>query len=197
MSATPQNKISGVILTNQTKIREAEHPRLLGGLLRTLTPFVDDLIVVAGNPQESLGLNALLVKNLTKQPGELSGLYTGLFYARHSHALAVSLEQPLPRSTVLQVMLERWEPRWDMVVPAPAGNPRPFPAIYAKACINRIEHLLSNNRQAVDPLFKKSRMRIVSEKVLRQNDPQLISFLKLTLPRDAARIRTLLAGDGH
>jgi len=182
-------QLSGIILTAGLDKSDPLHPRLLEGLIQALSPLVDECIVVAGNLPDFLDLDALLVGDPDEAPTLLSALHAGLSHAGSSHALVLSWQQPLVQPRLLQTLLGRVESRWDLIAPAPAGRPVPFPAVYAGNYLKRIEHMLSKGEHTFEPLFKRVRMKVVSEKVLRQNDPRLISFLNITQPDEEVKIR--------
>ncbi|MEJ2041572.1 MAG: NTP transferase domain-containing protein, partial [Desulfosarcinaceae bacterium] len=162
---------------------------------QTLKAFAPELIVAAPNPEHFLHLDALVVKSTGEAPGQLSELHAGLFHADQPLVLVVGAGQPLVRHEILQTLLKRVAPGLDIIAPAPAAGISPFPAIYATACQKRLANMLSQGRSGFEPLFKKARMKVVSEKVLRQNDPELISFLNLGRSGDVDKIRTWV--DAH
>lgn len=185
------SKISGIILPHGFDKADPLHHKLLDRLVKVLVPLVGELIVAAQAPEDFLEVDAVLVKAPGEPPTCLSALHTGLFHAGQAHALAVRLDQPLICPGILNTLLERTDPRWDVISPAPDGRPLPFPAVYATACRARLEQMLLQGKTSPDALFRKARMKVVSEKVLRQSDPGLISFLNLGQPGDEGRIREL------
>ena len=192
MQGASHLQISGVILAQGFETSDPFHHLLLDRLVKTLAPLVAEVIVAVQNPADLLKLDALLVKAHGAPPTCLSALHAGLFHACRLNALAVGLETPLVCRDLLQALLERTDPRWDVIAPAPEGVPRPFPTVYATTCHTRLEQMLRQGKNTAEALFKKARMKVVSEKVLRQKDPELISFLNLYQADDRERIRALI-----
>ena len=172
----------------------AEQDRaLVEGLVDRLRPLVADLVLVADDPAAYLTFDALIVRPFLWPFSLLTALHAGLCHCDGTHALAVSWDQPLVRSSVLQTLLDAAAPRYDLVAPVLAEGSHPIPAIYAVGIRDRVERLAAGQPERLENLFKKTRLKAISEKRLRQNDPELISFLNLQTPEDRPNLQQRLA----
>ena len=87
-------------------------------------------------------------------------------------------------------------------VPGTDKGPEPLCAAYSKRCLPMIELYLKQRKFAIRNIYNLSRIKTISEKTLRQHDPELASFFNINTPDDlkvaderAAEGRN--AGDGH
>lgn len=197
----PSKDVSGIVLcpppetaecTGGLIATEAERGRLIQRLVERLRPFVTDLVLVADNPVEFLSFDALIVRPVPSLRGVLASLHKGLVSCDRPQALVVSWEQPLASTAVLAELKQTAMPQFDMIVPVLSGAPRHWPAVYAVRCHKRIEHLAAQQPECPERLFRKARLKALSEKRLRQIDPEFISFLNLLTPEDRPNLQQRL-----
>jgi molybdopterin-guanine dinucleotide biosynthesis protein A len=187
-------RCSGIILTPTREELPGpdkvvlNYRRLIDRLISLLSPLVDQVVLVAPDPEAFLVHDALITANCLLSYNTLTALHAGLFAARQPHALAVSWDRPFVQPQVLKALVDAIESQWDLIIPTTSAGPQPMPAIYSKNYLNRIENHLAKGQTTLEPLLRRVRLKSLSEKVLRQNDPELISFLSPGAPEDQPKI---------
>jgi molybdopterin-guanine dinucleotide biosynthesis protein A len=150
--------------------------RALNHLTTTLEPLVDDIVLVTCDPLSVFDRNGLIAAPQKPAPTLLEGLHTGLTLVRHSLALVAALDAPWVQGAVIELLRSAIQPRWEAILPQVADRTMPFPALYAKGCLHRIELHLQRGLTSMGDLLEKVRFRPVSAKKLRVADPRLRSF---------------------
>ena len=79
-----------------------------------------------------------------------------------------------------------------MVVPETKAGFEPLCAVYSKECLRQVEQQIIQNKLAIRHLFKKRRVKKIPEKILREKDPDLISFFNINTPQDQEKAETML-----
>ena len=80
----------------------------------------------------------------------------------------------------------------EVVVPETQAGFEPLCAVYSKNCLKPIEQQIIQNKLRIRQLFKKRRVKKISEKILREQDPDLISFFNINTPQDQEKAEKML-----
>jgi molybdopterin-guanine dinucleotide biosynthesis protein A len=91
-------------------------------------------------------------------------------------------------------MLNRIEPGVDIVIPETSKGFEPLCAVYSKKCLQIIERQLVKRELKIRKIFQKVRVKKVSETILRENDPDLISFYNINTHDDLLRAEHIATG---
>ncbi|MCP4747797.1 MAG: NTP transferase domain-containing protein [Desulfobacteraceae bacterium] len=185
-------KCSGIILTNGPGNSEPKAAKALRRLCNVLRPLTRELILVTPDPVRLIDHDAMIVRNHYEPYNTLTALHAGLFNAGSTHGVVLSSHLPLVRSRVVKTLIEVASAQWDLIAGTPGKTPAPFPAVYSKTYIKRIEIQLAKGNCEMAPLMKKVSMKTISEKKLRQKDTDLTSYLSLKNPEHTEKILKLL-----
>ena len=94
---------------------------------------------------------------------------------------------------LVETVLENIENGIDIVMPATSAGLEPLCAVYSKRCLQSAEHHLEQNKCKIQRALRKHRTKTISEKVLREKDPELLSFFNVNTPDDLARAEEMAA----
>lgn len=165
---------------------------ILDRLLSLFEGLFEEIILVTNDPEDYLDKDFLITTDLFSVRSSLTGIHAGLFTATRPHAFVTACDAPFLKREVVKAVLERLEPDVDVVIPETATGIEPLCAIYAKDCLIPAERNLRRENFQVRRMFKKLRVRTVSQKVLSAQDPELISFFNINTPEDLDKARRIL-----
>ncbi len=176
-----------------------EGQTLVGRLIERFTELFEQVILVSNRPVELSAWECLIASDLLPARGSLVGLHAGLFFCRPSHAFVVACDMPFLKPEMIALILEHWEPRWEVVVPVTAEGYQPLCAVYAKGCIKLIENQVRQGRMKISRWYDQVKVKTIPESSLRQVDPELISFFNINTHEDWQRFQSLkeLLTDGR
>ena len=157
---------------------------LLDRLYNTFTQIFQEIILVTNNPLRYLQWDLNIVTDLFKVRSSLTGIHAGLFYSTLPHSFIVACDTPFLKKELVQAMVENIDPRFDAMIPNTSAGMEPLCAVYSKKCINAIERHLTQNKFKIQRVFKKHRIKPMSDKFCRRFDPDLSSFYNINTPRD-------------
>ena len=157
---------------------------LLDRLYNTFAQIFQEIILVTNNPLRYLQWDLNIVTDLFDVRSSLTGIHAGLFYSTMPHSFIVACDTPFLKKELVQAMVENIDPRFDAMIPETSAGREPLCAVYSKKCINAVERHLAQNRFKIQQVFKKHRIKIVSDKFCRTFDPDLRSFFNINTPRD-------------
>ena len=162
-----------------------------------LALLVEDVVVVARGPEqagllEDLIPDASIACDSVSGYGPVAGLAAGMELARNEYVLAIGCDLPFLNADVVNILFEQAQ-GWDAAVPMREnGMIEPLHSVYKRdalhsACQNAIEH---GERKIRLPL-SMLRVKCVSVELLKNPDPELLTFFNLNTREDLDLARSL------
>ncbi len=158
--------------------------RIIDYIYGMFTELFDEIILVTNEPLLYLDWNALIAIDLFPIRSSLTGIHTGLYYASQPHAFFAACDTPFLNKQVVETILNKIDAKADAFIPQLSVGLEPLCAAYARKSLPRIERHLSRKLLKIQRVFKKERIKIIPEKLLRKKDPDLISFFNINTPAD-------------
>ena len=193
-------KVTGVVQAGGKSTRMGGQPKALiqlGGrsiverVVATLTPVVDDLLVVTNTPELYAFLRLPMVADVYPDHGSLGGIYSGL-RASGEIAFTVACDMPFLHPDVVRLVVDR-AGEGDVVIPRVGAQLETMHAAYGKACLPPIQERLRAGRFKIVGFFDEVRVVEIGEaEVARFRDPE-IAFMNVNTPDELERARALVA----
>ena len=192
---------SGVILSGGLNTRFSGRDKafvtvngrpMIEHLLSVFRPLFDDIVLVTNDPLKYLAWDLHVVTDIFACRSSLTGIHAGLFHAAHSHAFFAACDAPFLQPGMVRTLLDTLAAPADVVIPETADGLEPLCAIYSKQCLTHIEKLLERRRYKIQSFFPSVRVKKIDEELLRQADPDLISFFNINTPQDLAEAEAWL-----
>ncbi|MEW6185265.1 MAG: molybdenum cofactor guanylyltransferase [Thermodesulfobacteriota bacterium] len=157
---------------------------IIGRLVELFEGLFEQVILVSNQPLDFVAWDCLIVKDLLHTRGSLTGVHTGLFYTRSSHAFVTACDMPFIKPEIIRLLLDDLDPKWDVVVPVTSEGYQPLCALYSKRCLKVIEDQVRQGNMKISRLYSKVKIRKIPEEPLRKVDPELISFFNINTQED-------------
>jgi molybdopterin-guanine dinucleotide biosynthesis protein A len=93
---------------------------------------------------------------------------------------------------MVETVIGKIEAQIDIVMPETSAGFEPLCAVYSKRCLEAAQNHLEQEKLKITKTFRKSRIKTISEKVLRQIDPELQSFFNINTPDDLKRAEEMV-----
>jgi molybdopterin-guanine dinucleotide biosynthesis protein A len=184
---------SGVILSGglATRYGGTEKALLQVGGVRILDRIYDiyrelfeEIILVTNSPHKFLEWDLLIVSDLFPIRSALTGIHAGLFYMTNPFAFISGCDTPFLKKEMVETVIQKIEPKIDIVMPETSAGLEPLCAAYSKRCLNSAQHHLEQKKLKIIKAFRKNRIKTISEKVLCRIDPDLRSFFNINTAED-------------
>jgi molybdopterin-guanine dinucleotide biosynthesis protein A len=166
--------------------------RILDRLFSVYSELFDEIILVTNSPQDFLEWNALIVTDILPVRSSLTGIHTGLFYARNPFAFFSACDTPFLKKEVVAAVLDNLETEIDLVIPQTSAGLEPLCAAYSQRCLKPAEEHIRQNKFKVQMALSGRRIKMIPEAVLRERDPELQSFFNINCPEDLERAEQLV-----
>jgi len=166
--------------------------RLLDRIYDIYTELFEEIILVTNSPQKFLEWDLLMVPDLFPIRSSLTGIHAGLFFMTNPFVFISACDTPFLKKEVVETVIGKIEPEIDIVMPETSAGFEPLCAAYSKRCLQPAQQHLEQEKLKVVKAFRKSRIKTISEKVLRKKDPDLLSFFNINAPDDLKRAEEMI-----
>jgi molybdopterin-guanine dinucleotide biosynthesis protein A len=169
--------------------------RILDRLLDVFSDIFDEIILVTNNPEDFLQWDLKIVTDIFDLRSSLTGIHTGLFYSSNPYAFFSACDTPFLKKELVEVLTAQMEPKIDIVMPETAAGFEPLCAIYSKRCLKPAADHLRANKLKIQWALRSNRIKNIPEKLLREVDPELMSFFNINTPQELARAEEMVTED--
>lgn len=156
---------------------------LISFVIKAVKPLCHEVIIVTSNPAKAaeysslFPLTRILIDELVSG-APIVGVFTGLKYATGEFSFLLPSDTPLLSEKVLR-LLQKLSHNYNAVIPRwPSGYIEPLHAIYrTKLAYNAVVTSLQNGNLTLQNMISKlQRVLYLSTQILKQYDPQLLTF---------------------
>ena len=166
---------------------------IMDRLFDVFSELFDEIILVTNHPEQFLKWDLTIVTDIFDLRSSLTGIHTGLFYARNPYAFFSACDTPFLKKELVEVLVEQIEEKIDIVMPETAAGFEPLCAIYSKRCLKPAEDHLKANKLKIQWAFRSNRIKNIPENLLRSVDPELESFFNINTPEDLVKAEEMVA----
>jgi len=157
---------------------------IIAHIIKAFNTLFDEIIVVTNSPVPYLKWNVQIVKDIYPMRSSLTGIHAGLFYSQTPYAFIAACDTPFIQPALVKHILHTIQPKYDVIIPQTQAGLEPLCAVYSKRCLPFIQRMMTQNLLKIQTFFNKVPVKTLSEKVLRDIDPDLISFFNINTPED-------------
>jgi len=169
------------------------HKRILDRLYDVFSDLFEEIILVTNQPLQFLDWDLTIVTDIFSARSSLTGIHAGLFYMKNPFAFFSACDTPFLKKELVESLVEQIENNTDIILPETAAGFEPLCALYSKRCLKQAEQHLKEGKFKIQWAFRGHRIKIIPESVLRQEDPDLISFFNINTPEDLTRAEEMIA----
>jgi molybdopterin-guanine dinucleotide biosynthesis protein A len=171
--------------------------RILDRIYRIYAELFEEIILVTNSPEKFLEWDLLIVPDLFPIRSSLTGIHAGLFFMSNPFAFISACDTPFIKKEIVETVIGNIDEHIDMVMPETASGFEPLCAAYSKRCLTPAQQHLEQDKVKITKAFRKCRIKTISEKVLREKDPDLQSFFNINTRDDLKRAEEMMAKDEH
>ncbi len=161
-------------------------------LLNILQPLFSEVLLVTRKPELYQDMHVSIVQDIYQIRSALTGIHAGLFHAQCAQAFVTACDTPLLQPALIKILVQNWNSLCQVVVPKNGELFEPLCALYSRQCLPWIEDLLHREQVKISNLFSLVQTRPIPVELLRNADPDLLSFFNVNKPQDLCRAEKLL-----
>lgn len=166
--------------------------RVIDNIYEVFKAVFDEIILVTNQPMAYLEWDVNIVTDIYPVRSSLTGIHTGLFYARTPFIFVTACDTPFLKKEMVEMVVSRIEPGDAVVIPETADGTEQLCAAYSKTCLSHMERQIKEKRFQIKKMFGKVRVKKIPETLLRQVDPELMSFFNINTAEDYSKAKLWL-----
>jgi len=166
--------------------------RILDRTYEIFDSLFDEIILVANDPLKYLEWDLHIVSDIFPFRSSLTGIHAGLFFSNNFYTFITACDIPFLKKELVETVINSIEKGVDVIMPETLNRMEPLCAVYSKRCLKPIENNLIQRELEIKQFFKKVRVKKLPENILREKDPELISFFNINTPDDLARAEEII-----
>jgi molybdopterin-guanine dinucleotide biosynthesis protein A len=162
-----------------------------------LAPFVEDVVVVARGPEQAHQLedlipDAVITCDDISGYGPVAGLAAGMGQAQNEYVLAIGCDLPFLNADVINLLFELAQ-GWDAAVPTRENSMmEPLHSVYKRdAILSACQSAIENGERRIRGPLSMLRVKCVAVELLKNLDPELLTFFNLNTREDLDLARSL------
>lgn len=166
---------------------------LLEMVMSTLKNVVERIIVVVNEPEKFehfISADTRVLTDRVPHQGPLGGILTGLEVSPDFHNLVVSCDAPFVKKDLISFLVSQAD-NFDIVVPRINSHLEPLLAVYSRNCIRYASESLEKKDFRIISFFPKVKVKYVEADVLRENDPELLSFFNINTEEELKKAKEI------
>jgi molybdopterin-guanine dinucleotide biosynthesis protein A len=165
--------------------------RMLDHIYEVFNKLFTEIILVTNDPLQYLEWDLNIATDLFPIRSSLTGIHAGLFYSTNPYSFFIACDTPFLKIEMVETIVNSIEPDIDIVLPETSEGIQPLCTVYSKQCLKPVERQLIRKELQIRRFFKKVRVKKLPEKLLRENDPDLLSFFNINTPDDLTKAEKL------
>jgi len=166
--------------------------RVIDNIYDIFKSVFEEIILVTNQPMAYFEWDVNIVTDIYPVRSSLTGIHTGLFYARHPFIFVTACDTPFLKKEMVETVVSYIEPGVAVVIPETSDGTEQLCAVYSKSCLSLMERQIKEEKFQIKKMFKKIRVKKIPETVLRDNDPELMSFFNINTAEDYLKAKKWL-----
>ncbi len=163
--------------------------RVISNILSVGALSEKDILVVG--PKKRFPEIERVIEDIYPQKGPLGGIFTGLHNSKTYYNLVIGYDMPFIEPELINYMIKNID-QYDAVIPTHSkGLYEPLCAIYSKNCLEIMKQNIKDEKLSVRCIFPFLKVRLITEKEIKQFDPSLYSFFNINFKKDFVKAEEL------
>ena len=188
-----EHQCTGVILAGGLNKRFAGKKRALekiGGkaiLSYTYDLFrdvFDEVILITNDPMAYLSFDVKIATDIYQVRSSLTGIHAGLSMASNRWAFFAACDTPFIKKELVELVISAIDDKSDIILPETEKGSEPLCAAYSKQCLTSMTQSLEKEKLKIKLAIQNLRIKEVPEHLLKEKDPELVSFFNINTPED-------------
>lgn len=164
---------------------------IIENIINKFRVIFDEILVIGNNVL--LYNFTRVVADIISDKGPLGGLYSGLVNSKSEYNFVVACDMPFINVELVKYMKNNCDD-FDVVTPKLKYGYEALHTIYSKNCISHIEKQLKQDNLKITDFFYHVRVKEITENIIKQFDPQLLSFFNINNDADYQQALRLCSG---
>ncbi|OGW38707.1 MAG: hypothetical protein A2Y97_11135 [Nitrospirae bacterium RBG_13_39_12] len=152
-----------------------------------LSSIFDRVIISTNNPELYSYLGVLMVGDIIKDRGPMTGIFSALTIPEVSDVFVTACDMPFINPVLVKYVVERWSDKWDAAIPVFDKEPQPLFGIYSKKIAETIYENIKKGERSLKRFLQKIKVLYIGEEEVKRIDSDGKSFININTMEDFQR----------
>ncbi len=163
---------------------EVDGKRIIESNIELLSKIFDKVIISVNDPELYFYLGAAMVGDVVEYRGPMTGILSALTIPEVSEIFVTACDMPFINAMLIKYIVDKWEERWDAVIPIFDKKPQPLLGIYSKRIAKSMEQSIKNGERSLREFLRGINVLYINEEEVRNIDPEGRSFININTIED-------------
>jgi len=153
-------------------------------LLKSIFPRV---ILSVNHPELYFYLGLPMIGDVVDSRGPMTGILSVFMNTESDNLFVTACDMPYINAILIKYMVEKYNDKFEALIPLYDGKPQPLFGIYAKRISELMEQRIKAGKKSLLDFLKTINVRYINEEEVRSIDPEGRSFVNINTFKDYQR----------
>lgn len=166
---------------------EINSRRIIESNVESLKKVFKKVIISTNNPELYFYIGVPMIGDVVEQRGPMTGILSALVMPDLSDIFVTACDMPFINVILIKYLKDRWEDKWDAVIPVFRKKPQPLFGIYSKRIARNIEESINSGKRGLTEFLQTIEVLYIDEDEFRNIDAEGRSFVNINTMDDFKR----------
>jgi molybdenum cofactor guanylyltransferase len=166
---------------------EIRNRKIIETNIELLKSIFSRVILSVNNPELYFYLGLPMIGDVVDSRGPMTGILSVFMNTEPADIFVTACDMPYINAILIKYMIERYNDRFEALIPLYDGKPQPLFGIYAKRLSGPMEQRIRAGKKSLLDFLKTINVRYIKEEEVRKIDPEGRSFVNINTFKDYQR----------
>ena len=166
---------------------EIQNKKIVERNITLLKSLFKQVMISTNTPESYFYLDCPMVGDILADRGPMTGILSALVSSEASDVFVTACDMPYINAILIQYIVDKWDKRFDAVIPVFEQQPQPLFGIYSERVAEKMALRIKTGRRSVRDFLKEIAVYYISEDEVRSIDPEGRSFVNINTIEDYKR----------
>ena len=166
---------------------EIRNRKIIETNIELLKSIFSRVILSVNHPELYFYLGLPMIGDVVDSRGPMTGILSVFMNTESADIFVTACDMPYINAILIKYMVEKYNDKFDALIPLYDGKPQPLFGIYAKRISELMEQRIRAGKKSLLDFLKTINVRYINEEEVRNIDPEGRSFVNINTFKDYQR----------
>ena len=166
---------------------EIRNRKIIETNIELLKSIFSRVILSVNHPELYFYLGLPMIGDVFDSMGPMTGILSVFMNTESADIFVTACDMPYINAILIKYMVEKYNDKFDALIPLYDGKPQPLFGIYAKRISELMEQRIKAGKKSLLDFLKTINVRYINEEEVRNIDPEGRSFVNINTFKDYQR----------
>jgi molybdopterin-guanine dinucleotide biosynthesis protein A len=166
---------------------EIQNRKIIETNIELLKSIFSRVILSVNHPELYFYLGLPMIGDVVDSRGPMTGILSVFMNTESADIFVTACDMPYINAILIKYMVEKYNDKFEALIPLYDGKPQPLFGIYAKRISELMEQRIKAGKKSLLDFLKTINVRYINEEEVRSIDPEGRSFVNINTFKDYQR----------